>query len=400
LVAVTGCVFPQVKGKEDGRWIARYTINGKRQQVYGVSKEDAFLKRQKKLDELNGKHDAVNDTPDLKNGVLSDKHKNSKVIPPEVIGLMLSEWLEEWLEIHVRPGKALSTYSGYKNFVIGHIIPAIGSIRLKDLTPEIIQMFINSKVNDGNKSSGDKKMSLQSMKNMQIMMNAALNSAVESKHISNNPMKQLFLPNVARKEKRVLSLEDEKNLTNACCASDKIILYGVVIALRLGLNIGELLSLKWSDIDLIEKRVFIRHLLRRMEGADAVSMKKTALSVTETGTVRELREQDIPYGFFHDMEKYHRKCTALFGYSPDTVIANGSGTPIDPGYYTRLFKKMLNKTDIENAGFNILKNTFTVRLFEKGYNIGDMQRLLGFKESSRPIRVLKNISSDNLAASV
>ena len=64
------------------------------------------------------------------------------------------KWLEEWLEIYVRPSSKEKTYIQYSNLARLHLIPRLGDYQMEELTPLIVQRFITQKMESGNLKNG------------------------------------------------------------------------------------------------------------------------------------------------------------------------------------------------------------------------------------------------------
>ncbi len=79
------------------------------------------------------------------------------------------------------------------------------------------------------------------------------------------------------------------------------------------------------------------------------------------------------------------------GNIPDTVISSSNRGPADPSNFNKLFKRLLDTANIENANFDILRYTFAVCCLEKGFNITELCGILGCGETSKTVRKLKQI---------
>ena len=107
------------KLRPDGRWEARAVINGKRQSFYGEKQQDA-------IKAMRAAQKAADD------GIYIEPARYS-----------LSQWLDIWLSEYVQPSCKPLTVSTYRNRITVHIKPALGQIRLQELTPTHIQQFYN-----------------------------------------------------------------------------------------------------------------------------------------------------------------------------------------------------------------------------------------------------------------
>jgi len=104
--------------RADGRYMARYTVNGSRKAVYGDSFEEARQKLNVKLYEIA-------------NGIYIDPGKDT-----------VGKWLRDWLTIYALPTVKQSTYVSYEAYVRLHLDPELGNVKLTALTTEQIQLFL------------------------------------------------------------------------------------------------------------------------------------------------------------------------------------------------------------------------------------------------------------------
>ena len=369
--AVAGSVFQ----RKDGRWVAIYKHDGNRKMAYGKTEEAAISKRQELMDEING-------TLLINNSDVSDINASS---------MPLGEWLTEWLNSYVKPRKGISTFTGYEVYINRHIIPAIGDIKLHALTPSVFQEFFNEKSTSGRLDGKPGGMSPKSMENMKFMLSAAMRQAMENELVTKNHVTDVIIKEADKKEAVALCPDEEVRLIAVCNEYENISAFGIVIALRAGLQLGELLALKWNNVDMANKRIYIRQYLnRRFDAADDTDTK-SALRFSNLKTGRIIKEHDLSVDFFPEIELYMNKQNDLFGNVPDVVIASYNGGLVDPGNYNKLFKRILMKSGIANANFDILRNTFALRYLERGFAPAELPRVMGCGESSKSIKKYSRI---------
>lgn len=262
-----------IRQRKDGRWEGLYTVNYKRKSVYGKTKEDV----RKKLNKIENEIDS---------GVYVEK-----------TNITFGAWLDEWLEVYAKPTVKLSTYGSYEGYIRNHIKPEIGKVKLKDLRADILQKFINKKLIDGrcdkikdektnklvNKKGG---LSEKTIKNMYNMIHSALKQAYKNGLVYQNVSELITLPKQKRNEMCVLSLCEQKALQEA--VQDERLGIGIILTLFTGLRLGELLGLKFDDIDFKAKTITIRRTLNRLKVFDTPD-KKTDIVMGEPKTDRAKR---------------------------------------------------------------------------------------------------------------
>lgn len=178
------------------------------------------------------------------------------------------QWLDEWLLVKRRQGTRASTLRGYEWLIRQHIRPGLGGIRLDKLTPTDIRHLAERKAESG--------LSAQSVRLMHALIRNALADAEREELVHRNVAKQVRPPITQREGVRVLMVEDARRLVGIIRGDRFEALW--VCALTLGLRKGELLGLRWSDIDFGDATVTIRQALQRVGGHLALVEPKTASS--------------------------------------------------------------------------------------------------------------------------
>lgn len=151
------------------------------------------------------------------------------------------------------------------------------------------------------------------------MLHSALDQAVADHKILRNPTLNVKLPKVKSKEMRVLTVEEQAVLQDAVSRVDELHAYGITFAVSTGVRLGELLALRWKDVNEKEHYIYVRRTLGRLQKVD----EKGHLVKKEKGTpsteivVRspksELSMRKIPLfdELWNDLMAYKEKQNAL-----------------------------------------------------------------------------------------
>ncbi len=214
--------------RKDGRWVGEISLEDhSRKQFYGKTKKEV----QEKL------RQAINDQ---KQGTLV-------TAPQQTIQAYLEYWLEE---VH-KPTIRLSTYVKYRKIVTSYIVPALGHIWLHKLTPQQVQSFYRKKEKDG--------LSPKTINSIHGVLHKALDNAVRWNLVARNVCDVVSLPRVARPEIQPLTMEQARLLVQVVRGHRLEEL--IILALTTGMRRGELLGLKWQDIDLEKGTLQVRRTL-------------------------------------------------------------------------------------------------------------------------------------------
>ena len=249
-----------IRKRKDGRWEGRYTAG--RDPVTGkVIYKNVLGKTQA---EVKAK---------LKAAI---EKSNSPVAVTEryTVGQWLDAWMENYAKLQVRP----SSHKTYQGFIENHIKPTLGDILLEKLTAMDLQRLYKHLLESGRvecteSRSKPKGLSVKTVRNINQMISSALNCAVEQRLIPSNPTKGCVLPKLERKEMKILPPESLGTFFEEARRSGVFELY--YIDLTTGLRRGELLGLKWSDIDLDKGIIHVRRQVLRQNGKIVEAPLKT-----------------------------------------------------------------------------------------------------------------------------
>lgn len=157
----------------------------------------------------------------------------------------------------------------------------------------------------------------------------------------------------------------------------------IILVLGTGLRIGEVLALRWSDIDFDDSTVSISKIFKRVHLVNTNSEKKTEILELEPKTKSSKRTIPIPLKVLKEL-KSHKSRQAIEKLSAgeiyndnNLVFPNEMGEPTDTRNLTRSYERALKKADIKYKNFHTLRHTYATRLFESGVPLKTVQVLLG-----------------------
>src|SRR5215217_308213 len=209
-----------ISRRKDGLYMARYTV----QTATGAKRKTLYGKTRREVDEKLTKAKVDRD-----GGLVFDADN-----------LKLGEYLERWLADSVRDTVRPTTFERYEQIVRLHICPVLGNTKLKNLTPAHLRGLYREKLDAG--------LSPRTVKYVHVTLHKALKQAVMDGLIPRNATDAVKPPQVRREEMRPLAPEQVKILFEAARGDRLEALY--VLAVTTGLRQGELLGLKWEDVDL------------------------------------------------------------------------------------------------------------------------------------------------------
>jgi integrase len=282
-------------------------------------------------------------------------------------GLTVEEYMRRWLKGSVRDTVRTSTYERNKQIVDLHVVPALGRLKLKALTPAQVRWFYREKL--------DRGLSSATVHKMHVVLHKALDQAVRDSLIPRNVTEAVKVPQVRRKEIEPLSAEETKKLLAAASEAGERFEALYVLAVTTGLRQGELLALRWDDVDLEGRVLRVRRTLTRVKGSYSLGEPKTArsrrsVSLTET-TVEALRAH-----LARQLEEIDR--VGSLYQDGGLVFATERGTTVNPSNLRRRsFAPLLERAKLPGIRFHDLRHTCATLLLTKNVNPKVVSEMLG-----------------------
>ena len=206
--------------------------------------------------------------------------------------------------------------------------------------------------------SKPKGLSVKTVRNINQMISSALNCAVGQKLIPSNPTKGCVLPKLERKEMKILPPENLGTFFEEARRSGVFELY--YIDLATGLRRGELLGLKWSDIDLDKGIIHVRRQVLRQNGEVVEAPLKTknsyrniAIGVDAIKVLKGMEQKD------------------------EYVFPSPYGGPMSPDSVLHMLQRVLKRAGLERIRFHDLRHTFSVLALQNGVDVKTLSAMLG-----------------------
>jgi integrase len=331
--------------RKDGRFMARYTVQTpdgpKRKLIYGRKYEEV----EKKLAEARG---------DAARGFVFDADN-----------LKLGEYLDRWLTDSVADTVRPTTFERYEQIVRVHVRPALGNLKLKNVTPAHVRGLYREKLEVG--------LSPRTVRYIHATLHKALKQAIADGLIPRNATEAVKPPQVRKEEIRPLTAEQVKILFEAVRDDRLESLY--ILAVHTGLRQGELLGLKWGDVDLEAGTLQVRRTLTTAKGGPVlrapktkasrrtVKLSPTALEALRSHLERQLGEIDQ---------------AGVLWRENGLIFASESGEPLKRHYIkTHRFMPLLKRAGLPQIRFHDLRHTCATLLLTKNVNPKVVSEMLG-----------------------
>lgn len=339
--------------QSDKRWAGSFlTEKGQKKYVYsavGGTKREAKLK--------------------LDAAIAADRRGQLVASSSQTLGDYLESWIEE-KRLGMKPG----VYPVWRNMLSKHIVPDLGSYQLQALRREHVQAWI--------KLMSQKQLKASSIHQVYIVLHVALSEAEKIGKIGVHPCQHIALPRIEEEEMSVLDLEQARTFLAFLAREHHSLEALFALAITTGMRRGELLALRWSDVDFeaaeihIQRTVqYVNHDGYKVHEPKTRGSRRTVMLPRDT--VRILRE--------HRMRQLEENASALLfpGTTGSFRAAHGVNMAL---------KRALTKAGLPEIRFHDLRHTAATLLLRSGASLKSVQKTLGHSNIQTTMRYLHVLS--------
>ena len=279
-------------------------------------------------------------------------------------GITLARWLDIWMEKDIEPCRADTTIHGYDGIIHNHIRPALGKVRLADLTPELINGYYQW-------LADEKGLSPNTIRKHHILLHTALKSAFRQGVIAANPVQRATPPPAVTVEVAYYTPARLGQLLRAV-RGDPLEL-PVCLACFLGLRRSEILGLRWRDVDLHSGQLSVRWV-RTTVGARVVEKPPKTTDSCRTLSIaalddllellRSLQAQRIRAGIPCGMDDY--------------LLLGSDGQPLHPNLMSTALATFVRRHDLAPITFHGLRHTFASMANNARVPMYQISRAMGY----------------------
>ncbi|MGY5045443.1 tyrosine-type recombinase/integrase [Streptomyces sp. 900105755] len=314
---------------------------------------------------------------DAKRRELLDKVDQGVPVPTR--SAKLSEWLPYWLDNVIKPRRKLSTYDKYEAHVRLYLVPLLGTKRLESLGVADVRRFLVRLEAEATAATA---------KEAHRVLRSALSSACREELITRNVAKLVEPPRIKERELSPWTLDETLDFLAA--ARTDPLYAAFVLAIAMGLRPGEIVGLRWSDVDLDNRVLYVRQQMQRRRGVlyddDPKSRRRRAVPLPAL-CIAPLR--------WHRMRQAAARAKAGEGWQESAyVFTTWSGRPVEPRNLYRSFTRVAQSAGLRVIRLHDARHGTATLLTAAGVAPRVVMEILGHSQISITMDVYTHVVQD------
>jgi len=334
--------------------------------VYDLPADTVTGRRQQKSQTIRG---TKRDAERVLREVLLSLEQGSYVKPNKVT---IGEWLRKWLKDYVSINTTDRTQESYYSTVERHLIPSLGRVAITDLQAQHIQSYYAEKLNKG-RADGKGGLSARSVVYHHRILSKALGYAVKMGVVVRNVANVVQPPRVQRVTMSTLSSEEATRFLDAARETDYYVYFATL--LYTGLRRGELLALRWRNLDLDSGTLTVVETAYKLGNGE--------YRIKEPKTPQSRRNVTLPISLVELFKIYRADQELLriqLGISlnaDDFVFIRPDGSPINPNAITLAFRRIIKRAGLRDIRIHDLRHTHATLMLKAGVHPKVVSERLG-----------------------
>ena len=327
------------------------------------------------------------------NRLLNRRNEGRYVDPTK---MTVAEYLRHWLSVDIDRRVAAKTAARHHGIVQHQIIPRLGDVPMRKLSAVHIEAFEAGLQHDGYVKGRKRGQSLtaQTVLHVHRTLSQALSHAVKNEVLFKNPAEQVKPPRPPSREIKILTKPEVAALLQA--AGPTYLYLPILVGVTTGMRRGELLGLRWSDIDFKTARLTVNLSLERIKGKTIFKPPKTTMSrrtiTLPTLTIEALKK--------HRAEQAAERLRLGLG-KPELVFSHPDGSPMDPDGITKAFDRLIKTAGVRRITFHGLRHTHISHQLMDGVHLKIVSERAGHASVSTTLSVyaafIPNMQADAAA---
>jgi len=305
--------------------------------------------------------------------LLADLQRGTYVAPND---MTLSDLLDRWMEVHAKHNLAKTTYAIYDAHISNHIKPELGMIQVSKLKAFHLQQFYSKKLEGGRADKKSGGLSPKSVVGIHKVISSALKVAVTWELVVKNVAESISPPRIPETPQQTWTTDHAQTFLGSISKHRLHPLY--VLAIVTGMRRGEILGLRWQDIDWDKSTIHIVQSMVATPAGPIITDTKTSSGrrsvVISDGLVallKEHREKGLEEDVFRGSRNVEVQSSAQL------VFTSERGTPLNPRNLLRHLQSACERAGVPKIPFHALRHTHATIMLKKGVHPKIVSERLG-----------------------
>ncbi|MGH7867237.1 MAG: site-specific integrase, partial [Candidatus Dormibacteraceae bacterium] len=305
--------------------------------------------------------------------------------------LTVAEFMAKWLK-SVQNKVSWNTYRIYEQQARTHIVPDLGHVKLRELTPLVVEQVESQWLQAGNRRTGG-PLDPQTVQHMHRMLHAAMGRAVKWRLLSANPIDGVEPPHVPRKEAGFLTAEESERVVMTLVNNPYEL--PILVGLYCGLRPAEYLALRWRDLDFLRRELHVVqnvHRVRQDEMIEYMGRQLWGFRFGPAKTHRSKRPVSIPDVVVKLLQDWAPKQSIQKQRSGgawvdlDLIFTDARGYPHNHDRVRRAFYKVLKQAEIRQVVLYALRHTMATLVLHETKDVKLVATRLGHANETMVLR--------------
>ena len=272
--------------------------------------------------------------------------------------MTLREYIPFWQETYDKHQSRPTTYAAHNYVFKNHILPGLGDIPLSELTSEMVGEFLEERRRFGNHRSGSSGLGEETMRHIHRLLQQCLDQAIRDGLIGDNPARAFHYSKPKKVNADVLTPLEMEDYLDAAERLGYLPMF--MLALTIGLRQGELIALKWSDLNVKDRTLTISEQ-RSVERRELIEYGSETRKITLASEMVDLLIME------------HAK----HPNSPLMFMHPATQRPYSPQMVRRMHNEIIKEAGLDHIRFTDLRHTCAVLSLRNGMETKELARMLG-----------------------
>jgi integrase len=293
-----------------------------------------------------------------------------------------SDFMKKWFDLSYRKSVEETTANAIWYTVQNHLIPYFKNIPISHVSPRLIDQFYTDKLDHG--------FSPKYIREFHNLLNRAFSQAIKWSFLKENPVSKATPPKIKSKEVHPWTQEQAEKFLDLVKFTENEAFY--IIAIFTGMRRGEILGLKWEDIDFDQGKIHVVRSLSRIRGK--------GLILKDVKTRKSKRQVSISPFVIEKLKKHLRQQKSLTKRLSEAYQNNGlvfttfNGNPKDPNNVLREFNRYIKQANVPKISIHDLRHLHATLMLKFGENPKVVSERLGHSRVGITLDIYSHVTSD------